>query len=58
MLYHVVCVHNIVYKSTHVPGIINTQADALSRQKIELFHAECPDAELNMCRPYLVPTDF
>ena len=58
VLYYITSIHKIMYKSTHIYGVCNVQADALSRQNYELFRIMCPNANVSMCRPYRVPLDM
>ena len=58
VLYYFTSVHKIEYKSTHVPGITNVLADALSRQNYALFKCMAPNAKPRMCRPYRIPLDI
>ena len=47
--------HNIDYYVTHIPGVENVLADALSRAQIGVFHATCPTAHRSPDTPLQPP---
>ena len=57
-LYYYTSVYHIEYKSCHVSGVSNVLADALSRDKYDVFMSAMPYADLRMTRPCRVLTDF
>ena len=44
-LTYLAAVKDFVIKATHIPGVDNTAADALSRNDLPSFHSCCPQAE-------------
>lgn len=48
-------VYNIQFKATHIMGLDNTKADALSRQQWSRFQASFPDSEEE---PSVIPQSF
>ena len=46
---------NIHFKAQHVPGLLNTQADLLSRLQVDAFRRQTPWAKE---RPVCLPVDI
>lgn len=50
-LFFIAARYQIEYTAKHIPGIMNTNADHLSRLKIDEFMASCPDANPKATAP-------
>ena len=57
-LYYYTSIYHIEYKSCHVAGVRNVMADALSRDRYDVFMSAMPSADIRMTRPCRVLTDF
>jgi hypothetical protein len=47
--------YNVHFHAEHIPGLLNTAADLLSRFQIQQFRKHCPDTEAT---PTAVPADL
>lgn len=52
--------HNILFKAVHLPGLLNTKADALSRLQVDKFKSLDKAAELEPTAvpPHLLPESW